>query len=199
MSEGRLPWLRPDEMSPEQREVYEHVVGGRRGRGGQEFPLTDDQGRPHGPFNAMVVAPAVGDALQALGATLRYGTSLSDRVREIVTLLVAAFHHSAFEWYAHERLAARAGLTGEEIRSLHDLTPPESLTDDERSVFQAALALLRDRDLDDHTYENVRGVLGPEALVELVSLVGYYELLALHLRVWRVGLPAGVAHPFTGG
>jgi hypothetical protein len=33
-------------------------------------------------------------------------------------------------------------------------------------------------------------------LAELVVLVGYYDLLALSLRVWRTPLPAGENSPF---
>jgi 4-carboxymuconolactone decarboxylase len=37
--------------------------------------------------------------------------------------------------------------------------------------------------------------LGRAAVVELVTLVGYYQALALQLRVFRVGLPDGEDAP----
>ena len=42
--------------------------------------------------------------------------------------------------------------------------------------------------------------VGRTTLADLITLVGYYDLLALSLRTWRVPLPAGESrrpHPFT--
>jgi hypothetical protein len=33
--------------------------------------------------------------------------------------------------------------------------------------------------------------------MDLIALVGYYDLLALSLRVWRTPLPDGAEAPFT--
>jgi 4-carboxymuconolactone decarboxylase len=41
--------------------------------------------------------------------------------------------------------------------------------------------------------------LGRSAVVELVSLIGYYSALALQLRVFRVGLPDGAPPPTWEG
>ncbi|HEY0949418.1 MAG TPA: hypothetical protein VGD85_04425, partial [Nocardioides sp.] len=51
---------------------------------------------------AGLLSPAVGDALQRLGAAVRYRTALPDRAREMAILLVAARWDSAFEREAHE-------------------------------------------------------------------------------------------------
>jgi len=49
--------------------------------------------------------------------------------------------------------------------------------------------LLRDGDLDDQAFENAVSRLHPDGLQELMTLVGYYRMLALQLRVFRVGAP----------
>ena len=51
--------------------------------------LVDEDGRLEGPFNAFLLQPRLGGPLQALGAAVRYGTSLSDRAREIARRLAA--------------------------------------------------------------------------------------------------------------
>lgn len=51
-------------------------------------PLVDGEGRLEGPFNAMVVSPEIGFAIQQLGAKIRYRARLSARQREVAILEV---------------------------------------------------------------------------------------------------------------
>jgi hypothetical protein len=56
--------------------------------------------------------------------------------------------------------------------------------------------LVRERDLDDDAYAAAAETLGQREFMELIALVGYYDLLALSLRVCRTPLPAGTAPAF---
>jgi 4-carboxymuconolactone decarboxylase len=193
---GRLPWPTPAELDEPRRAVYDAIAGGPRATGPQSFRLTDDEGRLEGPFNAMLVSPGVGLALQDLGAAVRYRTSLTDRAREIAILALAALRRSDFEWYAHERVGRRAGLTDEEMSALLTGDDPSSLSDDETVLLRTTRLLGTAGDLDDDAFATAEAVLGREQLAELLVLVGYYDLLALSLRVWRTPLPAGESSPF---
>ena len=104
----RLPDLAPEDLDPEQRALYDAIVGGPRGTGTQHFPLTTRQGALTGPFGVMVHGPVLGRPLQELGSALRHETGLSDRVREVAILTVAAATRSEFERYAHERVGRAA-------------------------------------------------------------------------------------------
>ncbi|MDQ4117750.1 MAG: carboxymuconolactone decarboxylase family protein, partial [Actinomycetota bacterium] len=84
---SRLPGLRPPELDDAQRGVYSAITDGARGH----VPTAPD-GSLAGPFNAMVHAPWVGDALQELGAALRTRGRLPARTRELAVLAVAAHH-----------------------------------------------------------------------------------------------------------
>lgn len=192
---GRLPWLAPAELDAAQREVYDGIAGGARAAAGSPFPLVDAQGRLHGPFNAMLVSPTLGDALQRLGAAIRFGTSLDLRTREIAILEVARAARSDFEWYAHELVGRGAGLTDDELDALRHGRPAATFSAVEHAVHGATVALVRAGDLDDAAHARAVGALGEVALVELVALVGYYQLLALALRVHRTPLPAGAEAP----
>jgi len=185
----RLPHYDPAGLDEAQRDLYDAIVGGPRAAGPRLFPLTDADGRLHGPFNAMLAAPPVGQALQQLGAAIRYETSLSGRVREMAILAVAAHWDSAFERYAHEPAGLAAGLTAAEVEALRSGGFPDLGDAAERAALGLVRALLHDGDADDATYAAVARVIGDRATFELTTLVGYYATLALQLRVFRVGLP----------
>jgi alkylhydroperoxidase family enzyme len=193
IDEPRLPALHPDELNPEQRDVYDAIVGGPRP--GNVFSFRDEDGRLLGPFNAMLYSPAVGGPLQELGAALRFRTSFTKREREIATLVVAASFRSDYEWYAHERIGRTAGLTEDELTALRTGADPVLADARERIVYEAARALAADGDLSAPMFAEAAASLGRGAVVELVSLVGYYSALALQLRVFRVGLPDGTSPP----
>jgi 4-carboxymuconolactone decarboxylase len=138
----------------------------------------------------MLTAPALGHALQQLGAAIRYETSLSGRIREMAILAVAAEWDSAFERYAHEPVGRAAGLTDAEVVALRSGEVPQLADDAERAALTLVLAVLRNGDVDERTYADVVSIIGNRAVFELTTLVGYYATLALQLRVFRVGTPA---------
>lgn len=173
----------PAEMDAEQRALYEKIaLGGRAVE--SAFPLVDEQGALAGPFDAMLLSPALGDALQALGAALRFRGTLTDRAREFAILLVGHERHSTFEVQAHEAVGRRIGLGDEDFDALSRSTAPASANDYESAVVDLVLCLVRDGSLDDDAYAASVAVLGEPAVFEVNLLVGYYSLLATQLNVF---------------
>jgi 4-carboxymuconolactone decarboxylase len=151
--------------------------------------LTDERGALVGPFNAYLYSPRVGDLVQQLGAALRASESLSRRAQELVILATAAECESVFEIDAHRQLALAAGLSPDDIRAV--LAGDDPALDDpvEQVALRTARTLLAHGDVGDSDYDEATRALGPVALVELVTLVGYYRLVALQLRVFRIPPP----------
>jgi 4-carboxymuconolactone decarboxylase len=191
---ARVPKLEPSSLDDEQRSLYDAIAGGRRAQGRQLFQLTDGEGRLEGPFNAFLLQPRLGSALQALGSAVRYETGLDDRCREIAILVVAAHWRSDFERYAHEAVGRSVGLGDAELAAVRD-GRHAALDGREAVVARTAAALAVRGDLDDAEYREAAGHLGPAGLFELLTLVGYYVTLALQLRVFRVPAPDGTAQP----
>ena len=194
-SGARIGKLAPSSLDEEQRSLYDAIAGGRRAQGPQLFRLVDENGRLEGPFNAFLLQPRLGSALQALGSSVRYDTRLDDRCREIAILVVAAHWRSDFEWYAHEAVARSAGLDDADLAAVREgrhtaLTGPEAV------VARTAAALVVRGDLDDAEYLEAVEVVGTAGLFELLTLVGYYATLALQLRVFRVPAPDDAAPPW---
>lgn len=183
MPPRRLPPLRPDELDPHQRAVYD-ALADPPGRVG-----LDPDGSLQGPFDAMLRAPRSGAALQSVGAALRYRSVLPERVRELATLQVAAHHRSDFEWYAHAPIAAAAGLPAallEAVRTGGSVEPDDRA---ERIAAVVVAQLLTAGDVDDDAWASAVRHLGEAGAVELTTLVGYYSLLAMQMRVLRVPVP----------
>lgn len=193
MNHGRLPWLEVDELDQAQRALYDAITSSQRARSRPGSALTDVRGRLEGPFNAMLFSPSVGNALQSLGDAVRFKTHLSARCRELAILEVARAEDSRYEWHVH-RLAGRdAGLNEHELAAIKDGLDLPDLPREDQSVRRVVRQLALGDDLDDEAMAEGESVLGLAALTELVVLVGYYRLLALTLRVWRVPLPADAA------
>ena len=191
----RLAGLLLGDLDEEQAEVYHAITGGPRAAGPQAFALTDPEGRLRGPFNAMLLSPPVGFAVQALGATVRYGSVLSDRAREMAILAVAAHWDSAFEWAAHEAVCRASGtLNDSEMAALRACRTPELTDPAERAVLRATVALLGHGSLSDGEYADAVAAVGERGVFELTTLVGYYATLALQLRVF-----AGEGSAFGSG
>ena len=104
--------------------------------------------------------------------------------------MVAVHRDSAFEWYAHEAVGRHAGLTDDELDALRGARLRRLPAHDERVVAAPTHLLLDAGDLDD---DGVRARpstrSGSPQLFELLTLVGYYDTLALQLRVFRVAAP----------
>jgi 4-carboxymuconolactone decarboxylase len=188
---ARLRRIPVSGMTADQRALYDAITGGPRASG--PFALADADGQLEGPFNAMLLSPELGGALQALGSAVRYQTSLSSRARELAILAVAYAWDSDFERHAHEAAGRSAGLTDEELAAVRGSRFGELADTYERTVVATAHALASREDLDDAEYATALEVLGEPVLFELSTLVGYYATLALQLRVFRVTAPGGEA------
>jgi 4-carboxymuconolactone decarboxylase len=186
----RLPRLREEEMSAAQREIYDRFRTGPRAAPDSPFTLLHPDGGLIGPPNAWLLSPAVGNVLEQLGGTMRYGLGLPGRCREIAILLVAYHRASAFELYAHRPAGRAAGLTEDEIEGLATEPGPDLPDPAERAVHAATRAMLRTGTLSDAEYADAVDALGASGLFELVVLIGYYQLVATQLAVFGVVPPA---------
>ena len=185
----RLARLHPPFDNEDRQRLYAAITSGPRGGSQQPFALVDDVGALAGPFNAMLLQPGLGAALQALGAAIRYQGTLPARIRELAILVVAGHWSSAFEQHAHEAAGRRAGLSEAELAAVRAGEEPDLADPAEQAAVRAARALVRAGDLDDEAYAEAVARLGEAGVFELTTLVGYYATLALQLRVFRVGLP----------
>ncbi|OBY29447.1 carboxymuconolactone decarboxylase family protein [Mycolicibacter kumamotonensis] len=185
---SRIPSFGPDNLDESQSRLYAAIVGGRAGIT-TTVPLTDDEGVLTGPFNAMLLSPELGMALQELGTAIRYRSALRPRSRELAILAVAAHWQCQFELDAHTLIGAHVGLTGAELDALRSGGELQLHDDEEAATLTVARTLVRTADLDPSDYDAAASALGPAKLFEISTLVGYYSLLALQMRIFGVSRP----------
>jgi 4-carboxymuconolactone decarboxylase len=186
---SRIPPLVPDELNEPQRRLYAAIIGARKGGAVGAVSLVDDEGHLTGPFNAMLLNPDLGMALQELGSAIRYRGALTPRCRELAILAVAAHWQCGFELDAHSLIGEQVGLTAAEIAAVRAGGPTPLTDDEEAAVLSATRLLARTGDLTESDYDAATQLLTPSMLFELCTLVGYYSLLAMQMRVFGVSRP----------
>jgi 4-carboxymuconolactone decarboxylase len=171
-------------MSPEQRQVYDKVVSGPRGK-------------MEGPLRAALHNAELADRWQALGALLRYNTLLPPRLSELAILVTGRACNSPFEWFAHRREAEKIGIEPAILEALLAQIEPRFASEDERLVYWFASELNRHKSVSEKTYTQCMERFGERAVVELTALVGYYTMVAMTLNAHEIPLPEGVAPAFA--
>ncbi len=175
----RFKPLTYDQMTAAQKTMTDHLLSGERGG------MT-------GPFNVLLRSPEMGDAVQKLGAQVRYHSSLAPRLNEFAIIITGRFWNAQYEWYAHKRLALQAGLNPAIVDALAAGRRPPAMQADEETLYNFADELLRTKQVTDATFSAARDKLGERGVVDLVGVVGYYGLVSMVLNVDRYPLPPGV-------
>lgn len=114
------------------------------------------------------------------------GGRLPRRETELVILRVASLTGCEYEFTHHARLGKRAGLGPAELERVVEGPDAAGWTDRERLLLRVTDELHRDRDLGDATWAELRAELDERTCLEVLLLVGHYEMLATTLVTLRV-------------
>src|SRR5262249_42451275 len=96
MSQRFAP-LSPQDMTADQQRVAQAVA-------------TVPRGGLRGPFHALLRSRELADRVRHLGDYVRFESTVPAALRELAILLVARFWSAHYEWNAHRKHAAAAGL-----------------------------------------------------------------------------------------
>jgi len=114
------------------------------------------------------------------------GRRLPRRDTELVILRVAVLTGSEYEHTQHARLARRAGLDAAAVDRVSDGPDAPGWTPRQALLLQATDELHHTRDLSDPTWAALRAELDERVCIELLMLVGHYEMLSTTLTALRV-------------
>ena len=122
--------------------------------------------------------PRLAGPFLAYNQVLLQSPALDARHRELMILRVAWRARSRYEWVQHARLAARLGVSDDEIAAIAD-GPPLEWTPLERALLDATDELVDHYRVGDETWKRLAEHLDEAQLVELVFVVGTYVGLAM--------------------
>lgn len=180
----RFKKLVPEEMTAAQRAVYEAIAGGPRGG-------------VRGPFNALLRSPVLADRAQKLGEHLRFESSLAPRLNELAILITARYWAAQYEWYAHQKAGAKAGLGLELMAELAAGRRPAGMDPEEATVYDFCTELHEKKAVSDAAFQAALERFGERGVVDLIGVSGYYTLVSMVLNVDRAPLPEGVPPPLA--
>lgn len=173
---ARIPLPAPQDMTADQKTVYDKIVSGPRGM------LV-------GPLRAALHNPALADRWQALGQVLRYETSLPRDLNELAILAAARHWNSELEWTIHAGAARKAGLDEAVIEAIRVGQLPDFADDRAREIYDFSRELLEDGKVSETAYAAVLNRWSAVGTVELTALVGYYSMVAMTLNAHGIPLP----------
>ena len=174
---SRLPPVDPAVLPPPKRAAYEEILRVR--------------GQVRGPFAIWLTSPELCERALALQDWFPKRGKLDRRLLELAILVTARAATAQFAWFVHEPHAVRLGIDEQVVAAIRERRTPDFVRDDERLVYDIARELEATRTLSQATYDRGIALLGAEALVELVSAVGFYVMVAMTLNAFGAPVPGG--------
>jgi 4-carboxymuconolactone decarboxylase len=171
--EPRIPEIVVEQLSPRDRSIYDSIAGPR--------------GRMGGAFAAWLQVPDIAERVNDLINRLRYASRLDPRIYELITLIVARAWSADFIWRAHAQAAIKAGISAETVRAIEVGEVPAFIVADERAAYDLMRVLIDSPHLvEDNDYEHARRHFDQRAIVEMVTVAGYYSMNAMMCKAFAV-------------
>lgn len=166
----RLPYLPPDIAQP-----AELVAAIRARRGGELLHLD----------RLLLYSPPLAHGWNGFMKAVRTELTLDARLREIAICVVAMLNGAEYEFHHHAPELLRAGGTQRQVDALRDPAQAAAMSGlfsaAERAVLQFAIESTRDVAVSDSAFDAVRSALGPRPTVELVAVIGAYNMVSRFL------------------
>ena len=174
----RITLVDPAHMEGRQREIYESIINGPRGR------LV-------GPLRAVLLVPELAERWSRFGEFLRFSTSLPPRLKELAIIVTARHWNSQLEWQIHAQAAASAGVPETVIAAIRVGETPDFDEQTDGEVYEFARQLLELGDVASGLHARVTGRWGEVGVVELTAVIGYYAMVSLMLNAQAIPTPDG--------
>jgi 4-carboxymuconolactone decarboxylase len=152
---------------PELRATEEKVLASR----GKITPL----------YQVLLNSPAICEGWEQLMTAVRYKTSLSDRLRELIILRIAVLNDAPYEFNAHAPLAEKAGVTAAEIEAVRQTPPGPALSEHALRVLALTDAMTREVHVSDVLFEHVTRGMSDTEKVEIAATIASYNMVSRFL------------------
>jgi len=172
LAQQRLPTIAPEQYTAEQKKAAEDFLAARK------VPV-------FGPFEPMMHSPEVMSIARSTGDYLRYHSAIGNTLSELVILVTAREWSQDYEWYVHQPIALKAGISKDIADAIADGRRPVAMSADEETVYDFTIELQKNKRVSDATFSRAEQRFGKKGVVDMVAISGYYTSLAMQLNTVR--------------
>ncbi len=180
----RFKALTAEQLSPEQKAWADSITAP---------PRNAKFANP--PYRAYIHSPELAKRLSALSDYLRWNTSLPPRLSEMAILLTAREWTAQYEWFAHYPLAIKGGLDPKTAEAIANAKRPETMQPDETALYDLVSDLYRDKKVSDATYQAAFTQFGERGIMDIIGIIGYYDLVSMTLNTMEARVPNDSVKP----
>ena len=148
-----------------------------------------------GPYNALLRSPDMARRAFDLLDYLRFKTTVNKRLNEFAILIQARIANAQYEWWAHETIARRAGLSEAVMTELRQCQRPSGMQADEALVYDYCIQLSLNHRVPDALWQQAVAAMGEQMVMDLTVLSGTYVMVSMLLNATQVGIPNGGEPP----
>lgn len=130
---SRMPLLDAENMSPEQKRVYDQIAGKRK--------------TVRGPFPMWLRNPKLAEHANQFGVALRDHSTSGRRIFELAVITVCRAESVQYAWSSHAPQAELAGIAPEVVAAIRDNRTPDLKQADERVAYEVAKEIMATREL----------------------------------------------------
>jgi 4-carboxymuconolactone decarboxylase len=174
---GRLADFDEAKLSSEQRRIYEQIMRAR--------------GHMRGPFAVWLRNAELCENTLKLQEMFATRVKLERRLLELMILVSARLATAHYAWFIHEPHALKFGISPDIVEAIRERRIPQFTREDERLVYDITMELNTTRSLSEANYQRGMAMLGEQIMVELVSAIGFYVMVAMTLNAFAVSVPEG--------
>ncbi len=168
---GRLPYLTPEDLSPENRDLLKRGINLHR---------------------ALVHSPEATRNFSRIGQYIRFGSTLDTRLREMAILQVGYMTKSPYEYSHHIKIGRDFGVTDDDIKAIALETSglDSGLPSFDRAVLRAAREMTEDLRISEETFDILKSKLDNQRLVDLVLVIAHYNSVVRILATLDIDVEA---------
>jgi len=172
LTQQRLPTIAPEQYTAEQKKAAEEFLAARK------VPV-------FGPFEPMMHSPEVMSITRSTGDYLRYHSVIGNTLSELAILVTAREWSQDYEWYVHQPIALKAGISKDITDAIADGRRPVTMSADEEIVYDFTVELQKNKRVSDATFSRAEQRFGKKGVVDMVGIIGYYTSTAMQLNTAR--------------
>ena len=193
VSTERFARITTENMSADQKKYFDDLMSGPVSATGSAAVVKGSNSLG-APFNIWLRSPKLAESLSVVSEQIRFNSSLPLKLNEFAILITAQKWSSPYEWYAHHRLALKAGLDPRIADQLAQGIKPQGMGNEEEAIYDFVTELLQTNQVSDKNFIKVKNLFSEQGVVDLIATTGYYVLVAMALNVNRTPLPSGAQY-----